>query len=312
MTDPDALVIGGLYQQAKTSLIESVRYQIDCGRRLAVKKRAVGHGNWLGWLERHRVELGFGVSAANKLMRGASKFVVDYEFDEATATAVSRELWGNEGAAPDPYGVAAGPDGSCCGFEELHRLAAFGTRFGNIYADPPWLYNNQGTRAATSNHYEGMTVEQLCDPALMPIARLAAPDAHLHLWTTNGFLFECQRIFDAWGFEFRSSFVWVKSEIGIGNYWRNAHEFLLTGVRGNAKHFDDHTLRSWLECSRGAHSEKPDQVRDFIARASPTPRIELFARAEHDGWLSWGDQIQRDLFSKRVGEMSAGGNVGNE
>lgn len=202
------------------------------------------------------------------------------------------------------YPKLIGPDSSCCGFDDLHQLVRGGHRFGNIYADPPWLYDNQGTRASTGNHYEGLTVDQLCDPDLLPIAKLAADDAHLHLWTTNGFLFECPRIFEAWGFEFKSSFVWVKPEIGIGNYWRNAHEFLLTAVRGNAKRFDDHSLRSWLECSRGQHSDKPDQVRDYITRASPTPRIELFARREYPGWLAWGNQIDRNLFSKATREVA--------
>jgi N6-adenosine-specific RNA methylase IME4 len=50
------------------------------------------------------------------------------------------------------------------------------------------------------------------------VREFVAASAHLHLWTTNAFLFDCPRIFDAWGFTFRSSFVWLKSEIGLGNY----------------------------------------------------------------------------------------------
>src|SRR5262249_23575114 len=147
-----------------------------------------------------------------------------------------------------------------------------GRTFGTIYADPPWLYSNQGTRAATSRHYSGLTVEELC---ALPVGKLAAPDAHLHLWTTNGFLFEAPKLFAAWGFEFRSSFVWVKPQIGIGNYWRNSHEFLLTAVRGDAKSFRNRNLRSWLECRRGPHSAKPEAVRALVERASPGPRLEL-------------------------------------
>jgi hypothetical protein len=37
--------------------------------------------------------------------------------------------------------------------KDLFALAASGARFGCVYADPPWLYTNQATRAATSNHY---------------------------------------------------------------------------------------------------------------------------------------------------------------
>ena len=110
-----------------------------------------------------------------------------------------------------------------------------------------------------------MTVEQLC---ALPVRELAAPDAHLHLWTTNGFLFDCQRIFEAWGFQFRSTFIWAKPDFGIGNYWRNAHETLLTAVRGDATRFADKSLRSWLECERGQHSAKPERVRQMIERAS--------------------------------------------
>ena len=178
---------------------------------------------------------------------------------------------------------------------DLERFTLAGHRVGTIYADPPWLYANQGTRAATRNHYLGMTVEQLC---ALPISDIAAGHAHLHIWTTNAFLFECPKIIAARGFEFRSSFIWIKPQIGIGNYWRNAHEFLLTGVRGDAKAFDDQNLRSWLEADRRQHSEKPDEVRRLIERASPGPRIELFARNLTPGWYAWGHQITRPLLSQ--------------
>jgi hypothetical protein len=38
--------------------------------------------------------------------------------------------------------------------KDLFALAASGARFGCVYADPPWLYTNQATRVATSNHYK--------------------------------------------------------------------------------------------------------------------------------------------------------------
>lgn len=179
-----------------------------------------------------------------------------------------------------------------CTTDDLHALIAKGIKFGAIYADPPWVYDNQGTRAAQGNHYGGLSVDQLCE---LPVRDLAAADAHLHLWTTNAFLFDCARIFEAWGFEFRSSFVWVKPQMGIGNYWRNSHEFLLTGIRGNAKRFNDRSLMSWLECDRSRHSEKPFIIRDYIRRASPGPYLEMFARTPAEGWTCWGNEIERGL-----------------
>lgn len=179
-----------------------------------------------------------------------------------------------------------------CTTDDLHALIARGDRFGAIYADPPWVYDNQGTRAAQGNHYGGLTVDELCE---LPVRDLAMPNAHLHLWTTNAFLFDCARIFDAWGFEFRSSFIWVKPQMGIGNYWRNSHEFLLTGIRGDAKRFNDRSLMSWMECDRSRHSEKPFIIRDYIRRASPGPYLEMFARTPADGWTCWGNEIERGL-----------------
>lgn len=184
---------------------------------------------------------------------------------------------------------------------DFEALVRNGEKFGTIYADPPWLYDNQGTRAATGNHYGGMTVEELC---ALPVKEIVAKDAHLHLWTTNGFLFECPKIFEAWGFEFRSSFVWVKPQMGIGNYWRNSHEFLLTAIRGDAKRFNDRSLMSWLECERGVHSAKPEQVRHFIEKASPGPFLEMFARSGSPNWTVWGNQIPGNLLDHGMAEVA--------
>jgi N6-adenosine-specific RNA methylase IME4 len=203
----------------------------------------------------------------------------------------TRELRGEVSKRLGRVGIL--PSSNTCTLADLSILVERGAQFGTIYADPPWLYDNQATRASTGNHYEGMTVDQLCD---MPVAKLAAPDAHLHLWTTNAFLFECPRIFKAWGFEFRSSFVWVKPSMGIGNYWRNSHEILLTAIRGNAKRFNDHSIMSWLNCDRGKHSGKPEQVRAMIQRASPGPNLELFGRLPAEGWTVFGNEIERNLF----------------
>lgn len=176
---------------------------------------------------------------------------------------------------------------------DIYALVRAGEKFGSFYADPPWRYDNQGTRASTDNHYETMTVAEIC---ALPVKELAAPDAHLHLWTTNAFLFDCPRVFEAWGFEYRSSFIWCKPQLGIGNYWRNSHEFLLTAIRGDAKRFNDHNLKSWLECDRGKHSAKPEQVPEFIERASPGPYFEMFGRDGRDNWTVWGDQFSQSLF----------------
>ena len=174
-------------------------------------------------------------------------------------------------------------------FSRLEALIEAGQRFGTIYADPPWAYENQATRAATGNHYPTMTPAEI---AALPIAQLAADQAHLHLWTTHSFVYETKEIIEAWGFTYKSQLVWIKPQIGLGNYWRTAHETLILGVKGNVS-FADHSFRSWIQAERTQHSEKPQHIRGMIEKVSPAPRLELFARKAYPGWSAWGNEVDR-------------------
>ena len=68
---------------------------LELGADLLRKKEALGHGNWLPWLEANEEVLGFGVSAANKLMAGTRKFGVTPNLNGEYASQISREVWGN-------------------------------------------------------------------------------------------------------------------------------------------------------------------------------------------------------------------------
>jgi len=182
-----------------------------------------------------------------------------------------------------------------CTVEDLSRLVESGRRYGCIYADPPWQYGNQGTRAATGNHYNGMTVEELMG---LPINDLAEENAHLHLWTTNAFLADSFRIMEAWGFTYKSCFVWVKPQMGLGNYWRVSHEFMLFGLRGK-KPFKSRSEMSWGKYNRTIHSAKPEEVRSKIERVSDGPYLELFGRRQVQNWTVWGNQIAKDIFEDK-------------
>lgn len=181
----------------------------------------------------------------------------------------------------------------------LDELA--GETFQCIYADPPWRYGNQGTRAATDNHYTTMTVDEICAE---PVASLVAENAHLHLWTTNGFLFDAKRVMEAWGFTYKSCLVWVKPHMGIGNYWRVSHEFLLFGIRGRLP-FGDRGQMSWVQADREKHSKKPHVFREIIERVSPGPRLELYGRSIIPGWTVYGNQISETLFDGKAEEHPA-------
>ena len=176
---------------------------------------------------------------------------------------------------------------------DLGELLDAGERFRTIYADPPWQYANGGTRGAARRHYRTMPLEEI---VALPVADLAEENAHLHLWTTNGFLPDALGLLAHWGFEYKSMLVWVKPQMGLGNYWRVSHELLLFGLRGRLP-FQDRAQRSWLLEDRTRHSAKPESVRERIEKVSPGPRLELFGRRAVPGWTVWGDQVEVDLLS---------------
>lgn len=180
--------------------------------------------------------------------------------------------------------------------DDLATFVKAGIRFGTIYADPAWKYGNQGTRAATNDHYETMTIDEIC---ALPVKDLVADNAHLHLWTTNAFLFEAKAVMEAWGFTYKSVMLWCKPQMGIGNYWRVSHEFLLFGLRGDAP-FRDRGQMSWVVADRLEHSQKPGIFRDKVQDVSHGPYLEMFARTTAPGWSSWGNQIEGSLYGKQV------------
>lgn len=211
---------------------------------------------------------------------------------------MSTNQWEQEGEGRAPQDDAL-PAARRNGYQgevvsDLKKLVQAGRRFATIYADPPWPYNNEASRAAAVKHYPVMSLAEIRDE---PVAQLAEPNAHLHLWTTNAFLREAIDLIEAWGFQYRSAFVWAKDRLKMGNYWRVSHEFLLLGVRGKLR-FLDRTQRSWILAHRSTHSRKPDAVRAIIEQVSPGPYLELYGRAElpHSAWTVYGNRVERRLF----------------
>jgi N6-adenosine-specific RNA methylase IME4 len=136
------------------------------------------------------------------------------------------------------------------------------------------------------------------------VEKLAADVAQLHLWTTNLFLPYAFDIIKAWGFEYKSCLIWEKPQLGLGNYWRVCHEYLLLGTRGWAQFPDgQHAHRSVLRVDREKHSRKPDQFRQLVEQVGNGPRLELFGRRQVAGWTVWGNEVESDKFHQGVGEL---------
>jgi hypothetical protein len=105
--DKDAAEIGDLYRKARRSLIGSVQFAIECGQRLTTKKKSLGHGEWLPWLEANADTLGFdNRKTASRLMKlakdyGSPNGALAPHLNDANVLQISRQIWGHAEAIPD-------------------------------------------------------------------------------------------------------------------------------------------------------------------------------------------------------------------
>ena len=169
-----------------------------------------------------------------------------------------------------------------------------------IYVDPPWSYGNSGVIGADSDHYGSpkrhyptMPTKEICE---MEVRDRAADNSVLFLWTTSPLLEESFNVINAWGFKYKSSFVWHKLRHNFAHYNSMRHEFLLISTRGSCVPDSKELVPSVVEIDRGEHSRKPDQFREMIDLLYVPPqkgsdRLELFARGDlPEHWTAWGNE----------------------
>lgn len=159
-----------------------------------------------------------------------------------------------------------------------------------LYADPPWKYGDKLTESygPTQFHYPAMSLTDLC---ALDVSTMAEHDAVLFLWTTSPQLEDAFPIIKAWGFKYKSSFIWDKVKHNMGHYNSVRHEFLLIATRGSCLPDVPKLIDSVQSIERTTHSTKPEEFRAIIDELYPNGRrIELFARVEAKGWDRWGNQ----------------------
>lgn len=166
-------------------------------------------------------------------------------------------------------------------------------KFRVFYADPPWAYNDKQdipSLGGGDKHYPSMSIGELC---ALPIKEIAEDNAVLFLWVTSPLLEETFEVINAWGFEYKTSFVWDKIKHNMGHYNSVRHEFLLVCTRGsctpdNIKLFD--SVQSIEKTDK--HSEKPGEFRKIIETLyTHGNKIELFAREKAEGWEVYGNEL---------------------
>lgn len=171
-------------------------------------------------------------------------------------------------------------------------------KFGVIYADVPWQYDNPKNHdpAMGGIPYPTMTLDEI---KTLPVAEIADKDCALFFWATMPKLKEAMEVIDAWGFTYTTcAFTWVKLNpkgkgiySGLGHWTNGNAELCLFAKRGRPKRVA-RNVKQIVMAPRGRHSVKPKEVRERIVELiGDVPRIELFARQKAQGYTSIGNEI---------------------
>jgi len=176
--------------------------------------------------------------------------------------------------------------------DEKIRLANAPEKYSIFYADPPWKYSDELIEGygAAIHHYPPMSIKELCE---YPVKGRIADNAALFLWVTSPILDECHEVIQAWGFEYKTSFIWDKVKHNYGHYNSVRHELLLVCIKGSYLPEINELSDSVVSIERtDEHSEKPEYFRMLIEKMYPnSKKAELFGRKKYPGWDSFGDEI---------------------
>jgi N6-adenosine-specific RNA methylase IME4 len=159
-----------------------------------------------------------------------------------------------------------------------------------VYADPPWQYNDKQDTSklgGAEKKYPTMPLKDIC---ALPVP--TEDNAVLFLWVTSPMLEDAFKVIHAWGFSYKSSFIWDKVAHNMGHYNSVRHEFLLICTKGSCTPDVPKLLDSVVSIERTEHSVKPKEFRDMIDMLYPIgERLEMFAREASLGWDAWGNMV---------------------
>jgi len=158
---------------------------------------------------------------------------------------------------------------------------------GLVLADPPWRYDStQSNSRRIENHYPTASPEEI-----ILHSPKTANDCVLLLWATAPKLKEALEVMAGWGFAYKTSAVWDKEKIGMGYWFRGQHELLLVGVKGEASPpIPGNRVSSVFKEARTKHSKKPGCVYEWIEKAFPGEKLEMYCREQRPGWQMWGNE----------------------
>ena len=194
-------------------------------------------------------------------------------------------------------------------------------KFELICADPPWAFDDKlkkmkaKTKRSAQSQYSTLTATEV---AALDVPGIANPDGCvLALWVPSILLPEGFMVMNSWGFNFKQTFIWVKTKknvtkhvkktiekgnvvdmndlmaFGMGRLFRQTHEIALIGTRGKVyDQLENHSQRSVMFDINKGHSTKPELLQDRLDQMFPSAqKLEMFGRRVRPNWTIIGDGV---------------------
>ena len=163
-----------------------------------------------------------------------------------------------------------------------------------VYADPPWNYHVRNRNGCI----DGAKESKYSTASLLELENITVPcskNAIMFMWAVAPQFAECVDVMETWGFVYAGvELIWLKTlggrpAMGVGHYTASNVEFLLVGLRGDARHVP---IERRFTAERREHSAKPACVRDHVIRFCQVHNMgrpmEMFARDTSDERFDYG------------------------
>lgn len=272
----------GKHEAARRANRDCLKHSLEIGKNLLMIKEELPHGIFKKWIKDN---LSYRYRQCAKYMKLAkqSKSASYCTFDEDLALLqYFKGLNRGTRTAKPPLLTTNIPKG----------------KYHTIVVDPPWSYGNNSGRQKQDYHQRTMNFDEI---KKFDIQRWIPEDfCHLYLWVTDIYAGKVFEILESWGFVPKTWLIWIKDNIGMGNYFRHQHEFCVFAIKGKQrlKRMDVSTI---FHAPMTKHSEKPDYFYSLIKTCSFEPFLDVFARKMRPGWDVFGDEVNEEFQMKSEG-----------
>ena len=191
-------------------------------------------------------------------------------------------------------------------------------KYSCIVSDPPWQFEDELksmgdlTQRGAASQYPVLSPAEIIK---LPVSKIADPEGCLlALWVPSVLLDIGLETMSSWGFNFKQTFIWVKTKsgdnaikkiietkdlndslaFGMGRLFRQSHELALIGTNNNGVYrmLTNKSQRSVLFDENKGHSIKPEGLQDRLDIMYPgAKKLEMFARRQRPGWECVGNQV---------------------